>query len=483
MVSSECLPFAKTGGLADAVAGLARELAARGHEVAVVLPKYGSIQADRFELEPFLAPLGVWMGTALEWCAVLTTRVAGVPFYFLELDRFFARPGLYHDTELREYEDNPQRYGLLARGALQLCRDIGFSPDVVHAHDWQAALSPAYLALWHREDPVLGRAGSVLTIHNIAHQGVYPASSFDYLGLGWQHFHPGAFEDHGRVNFLKGGLAFADVVNTVSPTYAQETLRPFGGHGLAPLLARLGDRYVGILNGVDTSEWDPATDPRIVAPFSAENLSGKAACKRALQKRLHLVEDPETPIVGVVSRLVDQKGIDVIAAAIEPIVEGMKVQFAVLGAGDKAFEHHLGALPVRLGGRVGAFIGFDEELAHWIEAGSDFFLMPSRFEPCGLNQIYSLRYGTLPIVRATGGLADTVRQYDEQTGEGTGFLLDHLDARSVHDTVGWAVSTWFDRPAHIARMRAAAMAEDFSWSRSAAEYERLYARALGRRRA
>jgi len=482
MIASECVPFAKTGGLADAVAGLSRALVARGHEVVVVLPKYGSIPADRFDLQPFLAPLGVWMGTALEWCAALSTRVGDVPFYFLELDRYFARPGLYHDAEMKDYEDNPQRYGLLARGALQLCRDMGFAPDVVHAHDWQAALAPAYLSLWHRDDPLLGQAASVLTIHNIAHQGVYPPGSFDYLGLGWQHFHPGAFEDHGKVSFLKGGLAFADQVNTVSPSYAEETRRPFGGHGLAPILSGLGERYTGILNGVDTSEWDPRTDTRIPARFSATDLAGKATCKRALQERLHLEVDPTVPIVGIVSRFVEQKGVDVIAAALEPIVRKMRVQFAVLGAGDKHLEWVFRTIPERLAGRVGSFVGFDEELAHGIEAGSDFFLMPSRFEPCGLNQIYSLRYGTLPIVRATGGLADTVRQYDERTGEGTGFLFDHLDAQSVHDTVGWAVSTWFDRPAHVAKMRQAAMAEDFSWARSAEAYEGLYARAVARRR-
>jgi starch synthase len=478
MVASECVPFAKTGGLADAVGGLAGALRALGHEVIVVMPRYGSIDASRFGLRPHLAPLGVWMGNVLEWCAVHVAAVGEVPFHFVELERHFARPGLYHDADFRDYGDNAFRFGFLTRAALQFCRDVGFAPDVVHGHDWQTALAAPFLRIWHWDDPLLGRAAGVLTIHNVAYQGVYPADCYGYLGLQAGNFVPGKFEDHGAVNLLKGGIQYADLVNTVSPTYAAETRTPAGGRGLAPYLNDKGDRYVGILNGADCAQWDPAADRAIPARYSADDLSGKAACKRELQRRFGLEVDPRVPLVGAVSRFVDQKGMDLLAAALDGILAEMRVQFAVLGSGEKALERAFGALPARHPGRVGSWIGYSDELARWIQAGADFFVMPSRYEPCGLSQIYALRYGTLPVVRATGGLNDTVRQYDERKGEGTGFKFDALTPRALHDTIGWAVSTWYDRPQHVRRMIGAAMAEDFSWAKSAREYVALYERAI-----
>jgi starch synthase len=482
LVASESVPFAKTGGLGDAVGGLAKALCARGHEAIVVLPGYSAIDGARFGLRPFLAPLGVWMGDAEEWCGVRSATWEGVPAYFVDSDKYFARAGLYHDGDFRDYADNARRFGFLSRAALQLCRDMGFAPDVVHAHDWQTALACAYLKLWHWDDPVLGRAASVLTIHNVAHQGVYPADAYGYLGLQPWNFTGTRFEDHGRINMLKGGIVYADMANTVSPSYAAETRTPGGGHGLAPYLSDRGERYVGILNGVDYGEWDPAGDAKIPARYGRDDLAGKAACKRELQRRLGLDVDETVPLVGSVGRFVEQKGLDVVAAAIDGILGEMRVQLVVLGAGEKGVEGFFGTLPGRWPGRAASWIGYSDELAHWVEAGSDFFLMPSRFEPCGLNQIYSLRYGTLPIVRATGGLNDTVEQYDERTGAGTGFKFDLLTPRTIHDTVGWAVSTFYDRRAHVERMMREAMSRDFSWEKSAAEYERLYARAMERKR-
>jgi starch synthase len=477
LVASESVPFAKTGGLGDAVGGLAKALCARGHEAIVVLPAYAAIDGARFGLRPFLAPLGVWMGGAEEWCGVRSATWEGVRAFFVDSDKYFARPGLYHDGDFRDYGDNAQRFGFLSRAALQLCRDMGFAPDVVHAHDWQTALACAYLKIWHWDDPLLGRAASVLTIHNVAHQGVYPADAYGYLGLQSGNFTATRFEDHGRVNMLKGGIVYSDMTNTVSPSYAAETRTPMGGHGLAPYLNDRGDRYVGILNGVDYGEWDPAADAKIPACYARDDLAGKAACKRELQRRLGLDVDATVPLVGSVGRLVDQKGLDLVAAAVDGILGEMRVQLVVLGAGEKGLEGFFGALPSRWPGRTASWIGYNDELAHWIEAGSDFFLMPSRFEPCGLNQIYSLRYGTLPIVRATGGLNDTVEQYDERTGTGTGFKFDLLTPRAIHDTVGWAVSTFYDRRGQLEQMVREAMSRDFSWDKSAAEYERLYERA------
>jgi starch synthase len=482
MIASECAPFAKTGGLADVVGALPKALLALGHEAIVVMPRYALIDYNRFGLRPYLSSMGVWMGDSEEWCSVYTADKGGVPVYFIESNKYFDRWGLYNDSDFNDYQDNPRRFGLLTRAGLQLCRDIGFVPDIVHVHDWQTSLGAAYLKVWHWNDPILGGAASVLTIHNIAYQGVYNARDYDYLGLQWGNFTSDKFEDHGRMNFLKGGVYYADRVNTVSPTYARETLTSTGGHGLAPYLNARGDDYVGILNGVDYNEWNPAVDRLIPGRYSVRNLTGKAACKRELQKRFLLDLEPNVPIIGAVSRLVGQKGLDLLAQSIEGIVNNMMVQFVILGTGDKALESYFGSLPARYPGRIGSYIGFSEELSHWIEAGSDFFIMPSLFEPCGLNQLYSLKYGTLPIVRATGGLDDSVQQYDEATGSGTGFKFWDPTPAAIYYTVGWAVSTYYDRRDHMKNMIRTAMAQDYSWEKSAREYVELYQQALADKR-
>jgi starch synthase len=482
MIASECAPYAKTGGLADVVGALPKALLALGHDVIVVMPRYSLIDHNRFGLRIFLNPMGVWMGDTEEWVSVYSADNDGVPVYFIESNKYFDRFGLYHDSDNNDYQDNPRRFGLLTRAGLQLCRDIGFVPDIVHVHDWQTSLGAAYLKIWHWNDPILGGAASVLTIHNIAYQGVYNARDYDYLGLQWGNFTSDRFEDHGRMNFLKGGIYYADRVNTVSPTYAGETLTPAGGHGLTPYLNARGDRYSGILNGADYSEWNPAVDRLIPERYSARNLIGKATCKRELQKRFLLDLEPNVPLIGAVSRLVGQKGLDLLAQSIEGIVNSMMVQFVILGTGDKALESYYGSLPARYPGRIGSYIGFSEELSHWIEAGSDFFIMPSLFEPCGLNQLYSLKYGTLPIVRATGGLDDSVQQYDEAAGSGTGFKFQDPTPAAIYYTVGWAVSTYYDRRDHLKQMIQNAMAQDYSWEKSARQYVELYQQALADKR-
>ena len=420
----------KLGGLADVVGALSKVLAARGHEVAVILPKYAVLNKG-FELRLFLNPLGVWMGNTEEWCGTFVTSAYGVRFYFVDFQKYVAHPGLYYDSESRQYRDNARRFGFFARAALQLCRDAAFQPHIVHAHDWPAALTPAYLKIWHRADPILGVAGSVFTIHNVVHQGKYSRAEMDYLGLGWSNFTPDKFEDHGEVNFLKGGIHYADLVTTVSPAYAEETRGAIGGSGLGPILSGKGSHYWGILNGADYDHWDPSHDALIPARYGPENMSGKAICKRELQRRLMLQERPVIPIIGIIGRFVEQKGFHLLARSMEAILNTMHVQFAILGAGEKDLEWTFGPLPSHYPGRVGAYIGHHEELAHWIEAGADFLIMPSLYEPCGLNQLYSLRYGTLPIVRAIGGLNDTVQQYKEATGEGTGFKFFDRTAQAV----------------------------------------------------
>jgi len=397
---------------------------------------------------------------------------------FVEHNLYFDRVGLYHDRFMNDYLDNPRRFAFLCRAALQYCLDCGFTPQIVHAHDWQAALAPAYMKAWFWNTAALGRAASVLTIHNIAYQGAYPAAYYSYLGLGPQNFTDKIFESWGAVSFLKGGIHFSDAVNTVSPTHAREITEPFGGFGLAPYLADKGTRFTGILNGVDYSIWSPENDAAIPYRFSVRDLGGKALCKQALQDAFGLERAPAVCLIATVGRFVEQKGFNLIRSAIERILDDTIVQFVILGDGDEGLRRFFGRLPSRYPGQSGSYIGYNWNLAHLVEAGADFFLMPSLYEPCGLNQLYSLRYGTLPIVRATGGLEDTVEQYNERTGDGTGFKFSAPTPGALYDTVGWAVSTYYDRPHHMQKLIRRAMRRDFSWRRSVLKYERLYRNAI-----
>ncbi|HNW82905.1 MAG TPA: glycogen synthase GlgA [bacterium] len=475
-IASECDPFVKTGGLADVVSSLPKALKELGHEVIIILPLYNSIRRKNFKIEPFFDSMGVWMGAGIqEWCAVRKTVTQDkVPVFFIEYDHYFARDGLYCDNLNRDYADNAARFAFFSRAALQLLKDMDFRPDVVHAHDWQTAPVAAYIKRWEWGNSGIDKAAAVLTIHNIGYQGVYHADAYKYCGFGEWDFLPDIFEDHGRINFLKGGIHFADMVTTVSPTYAKETTTGGQSYGLAPYLNNKKDKYIGILNGVDYSAWNPANDKLIPVKFSYDKMEGKAVCRGMLKQKFRLDNSKDVPVLGIVSRFADQKGLDVFAGAVERILNGMAVQVAILGAGDTNLESYFGWLPSIMPGKAGSYIGYNNDIAHLIEAGSDFFIMPSRYEPCGLNQIYSLRYGTLPIVRNTGGLADTVVQYNEKTGDGTGFKFDYLSVDSIFDTVGWAVSTYFDRPEHLKKMRKTAMLQDFSWTKSAKEYEKIY---------
>jgi len=483
MVGSELTPIVKTGGLADVMCSLSAELKARGHDVRVVIPYYSSIGSLN-GLETELDSMCVTMGQGEEWCAVRRWINADkVPVYLIEHHGYFSRDGIYHDAAYNDYQDNPHRFGFLCRAALQWCIDSGFKPDVVHANDWQTAALPAYLKNWFWDHPTLGRAASVLTIHNVAYQGTYPAHHMDYLGLGWHHFTPDKFESYGELNLLKGGIAFADVVNTVSPGHAREITAPFGGFGLAPFLKGKGDAFCGILNGVDYSEWNPETDRYLPTKYSVDDLTGKAECKRRLQREFNLEERDDVPLIGIIGRFAHQKGYHLVRDAIEDILWEMQVQFVILGSGDGELQSYFGGLPVRYPGRVGSWIGYNNAKSHLIEAGADFFLMPSLFEPCGLNQLYSLKYGTLPIVHATGGLDDTVEQYDEQTGDGTGFKFYSISAHALRHTVGWAVSTYFDRPEHMQMMIKRSMQKDFSWHKEVLAYEAFFELAIRKKNA
>jgi starch synthase len=478
-VASECAHFVKAGGLGDVVGALPVALRALGVDARIVIPRYDAIPRD--SLVRHAAPLGVPLGGGNAWSAVFETKLPGsdVPVYLLDHEQLFSRGYLY-DPPGSYAADNLVRYAYLCRGALQLCRHLGWIPDVFHVHDWPTALLPVYLNTVEAQS-TLARAASVLTIHNLAHQAKFHASTLPATHVPWSEFRPDSLEDHGAVNPLKGGLYHATKLTTVSPRYAQEIRSPPGGAGLDGVTRFRGADLVGILNGIDEDVWNPRADPAIAAAFGVDDLSGKAACKLALQRELGLAQDADVPLIGIVSRLSEQKGTDVVIAALPRILE-LGVQMVILGSGDPAAEGYLMTRSHHGGGQFRAWIGFNEGVAHRIEAAADFFLMPSRFEPCGLNQMYSQRYGTLPIVRATGGLDDTVEDYDPLTGEGTGFKLYDLNVDSLVATVRWAVETYRERPAHVRGMQRRAMRKSFGWDLAATRYAQVYDWAIEARR-
>jgi len=479
VVASEVAPFVKTGGLGDVAGALPKALRHRGIDVRVVAPLYAGMRWDELERLEGTLHVPTWWGMARAATRLGHLPGSDVPAYFLEYNRYFDRPHLYGPPG-DAYDDNLERFTFLSRGALELCKALHFIPDVIQANDWQTALVPVYVNTVEWAQP-LHSAATVYTIHNLAYQGVTGGDAMFVTGLGRGHYHPGEFEHFGSLNLAKAAVMHSTVLSTVSPTYAREIQTSEYGSGLDGVLrSRSGDLF-GILNGIDVDEWNPASDPHIEEPYSLAKMAGKAACKAALQREAGFAEDPAVPLFGVVGRLTVQKGFDVLAHCMDRVL-GHPVQVVLLGTGDSDAERYFAGLSARRPDRFRAWLGFDNGLAHRIEAGSDFFIMPSRFEPCGLNQLYSLRYGTLPIVRATGGLADTVQSYVEATGEGTGFVFHDLTPDALHGTLGWAISTWYDRPAHVASMRRRAMERDSSWAVSAEAYERLFLEAYRRRR-
>lgn len=482
LCASECVPFSKTGGLADVVGALGVELAHRGHDVRIVTPLHGAVNRAKWPMRRVVEALGVPLGYGEQWCSVHEGTLPGADakVYFVEHDRYFGRVSLYQYDGV-DYDDNAERFAFFARACCQLCKALHWSPDVMHCHDWQAALIPVYLKTWEADHPRLWSTASVETIHNLGYQGVFSKDEISHCQLGWGHFHPGSLEFYGQINYLKTGILHADKITTVSPTYAREIQSPDHGYALDGVLRSRSADLVGILNGCDYREWDPSRDGRIARAFDASDMDGKAECKRELQRMFHLPVRPDVPVAAVVTRLVYQKGIDVLAEALPRIMQ-MDLQLIVLGTGEVWAHFFYGDLPNNYPAKAGAYIGYDDERAHAILAGSDFLLMPSRYEPCGLTQMQAMRYGTLPIVRAAGGLDDTVEQYNEATGEGDGFKFYDLTANAIADSVGWAVSTHYDRFDHIRRMRERAMRKRFRWSDAAERYEDLYQWALERRR-
>lgn len=480
MVAPEVVPFVKVGGLADVVGSLSKALSARGHDVRIVLPRYaglrgtgGAVSFDR----PVIVRLGGHEAYARLWETALPGSKARC--YLLEHNQYFDAPSVYTGPSGGDQE-NGRRFSFLSRAALDLCAHLDWYPDVVHCHDWPAGLTPVYLDTTER-DSRLGRAASVLTLHNMQHQGWFHREILDFAGLPDSVFRSEGLESMGEANFLKGAIYHATKVTTVSPTYAREIQEPEGGYGLHPLLRNRSRDLVGVLNGVDTEEWNPATDRLLPARFDSADGTGKATCKAGLQEAFGLEVTAERPVFTVVSRLVEQKGLDLLAAIGDRLMREMHIQVAVLGTGDPALEEQFRALAARHPGRFAAYLGFDNALSHLSCAGGDFLVMPSRFEPCGLSQMYAMLYGAPPVVRATGGLLDTVEQYIEGTGIGTGFVFQQASPAALFDTIGWACSTFYDRPAELENLRANGMRRDFSWDASAGTYESVYEQAVADR--
>jgi starch synthase len=466
--ASEGLPFSKTGGLADVIEALPKALVAQGHELAVVLPRYRGIKTSIVVMPSVTIPLG----GRLRFPSIADgTMLNGVRYFFVDDPGYFDRDGIYGGSA-GEFRDNAERYSEFCRATIEIAKHV-WPADVIHCHDWQTALVPVLLRSLYSTDPLVKDIPVIFTIHNLGYQGQFPAAVLDRAGIPPEVYNPAGLEYYGDVNLLKGGLVYSDYLTTVSKKYAEEIQTPEFGYGLDGVVRSRRDHVVGILNGVDYSIWNPEKDKLIAATYSAKDLTGKHACKKELLEIFGLSPEHETrPVLGIVSRFADQKGFDLIAAIAQELMQE-DVILTVLGTGERRYEELFETLANEFPGRVGVRIAYDNELAHKIEAGADMFLMPSRYEPCGLNQIYSLKYGTVPIVRATGGLDDTVESFDVQHGTGTGFKFEPYTGAALLDAVRLALHHFTDERIWK-RIQLNGMSKDFSWKRPATEYAKLY---------
>lgn len=472
--ASEAVPFAKTGGLADVAGALPRALRALGHEVRVALPNYAQVDQEKAQPRP-VGAVTVRMGDeSVEARILLSERVPDMPTYLVDCPRYFDRSRLYGE------EDDAARFAFFCRAVLDYLRVGDWTPEVIHANDWQTALLPVLLRTTYAGDAKLRGIATLFTIHNLAYQGVFAPAVMARVGLDWSLFAPELLEFYGNVNFLKGGLVFSDLLSTVSVTYSREIQTEEYGERLEGVLAERKDDLFGVVNGIDYEEWNPATDQRLAAHYAVSSPEGKAVCKADLQERLRLPARPETPLFGLVSRLASQKGLDLLAEALPHLLQ-LDVQFALLGTGEGYYEELMRDLARQYPEKMAAVIGFDNALAHQIYGGGDFFLMPSHYEPCGLGQLISVRYGTIPIVRRTGGLADTIAEFDPETGEGNGLVFEESSAVALLGAMWRGVAMMANRPAW-SRVGRNAMQCDFSWDRSAEAYVGLYQRATERAR-
>ena len=480
--ASECVPFVKTGGLADVVGALPRELVRLGHQVSVFLPLYAQVRSH-LNAEPAYAvrSLTIPFRYYNRFAGIVDAGLReGVRHYFVDCPELFHRPQLYGPPG-GGYPDNAERFGLFCRAVLEASKLLGV-PEVFHLHDWQAALIPVYLRTVYAADPALSRAATVLTIHNAAYQGAFPPKATEELLFPWDVFTMDKVEQFNNFNFLKGGIVFSDMITTVSRKYAQEIQTPEFGELLDGTLRGRAADLRGILNGVDYAQWDPATDHYLAARYGSQNLDGKQTCRADLLRAFGLDHVPgTTPVIGIVSRFARQKGFDMVAQ-VAPQISSRDLAVVALGTGEPAWERFFRSWAKTSPGNVAVQVRYDNALAHKIEAGADLFLMPSRYEPCGLNQIYSLKYGTVPIVRATGGLDDTIEEWDATTGTGTGFKFEGYDPKDLLAEIDRSLEAFADREKWLRLMRNG-MAQDYSWQRPAQEYAAVYAEAANKHNA
>ncbi len=479
-MAGEMVPYCKTGGLADVIGALPAELARMGANVTTFIPYYRSVMdwVEKSGEEPKLlndSTLSFFLpGYTGEACLRELMHPSGMRVIFIDYPSAYDREELYTEGG-QDYEDNLTRYAIFAKAGLEACKMLDIRPDIVHAHDWQAAMAPVYLKTHYHDDSFFKNTSSVLTVHNLGYQGRFPGDKFQGLDLPWEYFNPERLEYFGQVNVLKGGIIFADAITTVSPTYSKEIQTPEFGAGLDGVLESSAEKLTGILNGVDYSQWDPSNDPFIPKKFSPNDLSGKWACRKALREEIGLPEG-KGPLIGMISRLAEQKGFELVLKALDKIVK-LDCQIVILGTGDPHYHTALSEAAKKYPKNISVKLTFSNELAHKIEAGSDIFLMPSRYEPCGLNQLYSLRYGTVPIVSSTGGLKDTVQNVTPARlakGNATGFVIKSFTASSMFNTIKKAVKLFRDDRKAWKKLMVTGMREDFSWPSQAGVYMKLY---------
>lgn len=470
--SSEVFPYSKTGGLADMAGALAKYLAAAGHEVVLVTPFYQGVASKVSSLKRVERSLKLPLGRDVVKADILTHRVGErLTIHFLRQPAFYDRPALYGEGG-HDYPDNAERFIFFSKCAAYLARHLDWKPDILHVHDWQTGLVPLFVAHQKWQDAWRVPPRTCLTIHNLAYQGLFPASNYELTNLPWQYFQPKGLEFYGSLNCLKAGLVYSDVLTTVSPRYAREITTEEYGCGLDGVLRERQDSLHGILNGVDYTEWKTVNNPFLKHSYTAGDLSNKTAAKTSLQAEVGLPVAPDIPLFGTVSRLAEQKGIDILLGALEEMLSS-NMQFVLLGTGEPRFERAFTQIASRHPAKVAVRVGYDHALAHRIEAGSDFFLMPSRFEPCGLNQMYSLRYGTIPIVRTTGGLDDSVIAPTEDVATADGIKFTEYSTRALAKAIRKALAL-YEHPDVLEHFRLNAMEADFSWTRTAGEYARLF---------
>jgi len=476
IASPEAVPYVKTGGLADVAGALCKEYRRMKKDALLILPLYRKIMDSQSPPKDTGVVIDVPVGERVIRGRIFRDRF---PAYFIACDEFFDRPELYGTPE-GDYVDNASRFIFFSRGVLEACRALNFKPDVIHCNDWQTGLIPLYLKTLYRKDAFFSKTASLLTLHNIGYQGLFPASEMPLTNLGWEFFRPDLVEFYGKVNFLKAGLISADVLNTVSNTYSKEILDKEFGYGLEGVLKDRENDLYGIVNGIDYEEWDPSTDRFLPGNYSQSDIAGKAICKRDLIRTLFkqsgVVKAEEVPLVGMVGRLSAQKGLDLVEESV-PALLSFGIKLVILGKGDEKFQKVLSVMSKKYSSLVSVTIGFDDSLAHRIYAGADFFLMPSRYEPCGLGQLISQRYGTIPVARKTGGLADTIVDYDPLKKRGTGFVFSDYTASAMQDALKRSFCVFTDRE-KMKKMINDGMKTDFSWKRSAERYIALYSAAL-----